>query len=129
MPLIEYINKTFCARIPSVSLIVTLLFAGKVTERIIFYQLTIVPHGDCVSRYGIRYGKRLVTDRMLCAVSSSEESCRPDSGGLLVVRSPGSFYSLAGILSIGLICDSGGSLGVFTNITALNDWLVETIHW
>ena len=93
------------------------------TVPIVFYQLTIIPHGDCASRYG----KEVVTDRILCASSDSEKSCQPDSGGPLVVRSSSGSYTLAGIMSMGMICGSGGSLGVFTNITTVNDWLVDNM--
>ena len=81
-----------------------------------------MPHGECVRRYG-----RIATDRMLCADSSSEQTCRIDSGGPLVVRNTDGSYSLAGIFSVGMICSSRDTVGIFTNITAVGDWLAETM--
>lgn len=82
---------------------------------------------DCVRRFPAIYGKAVVTDRMMCAGSSSVNSCRHDSGGLLVVRNPEGSYSLAGILGPGITCDSSGNVGIFTKIPAVNDWLVENM--
>ena len=90
-----------------------------------FYQLTIRAHRDCVRRYG----RTVVTDRMLCAATRSKEPCRTDSGGPLVVRSPNGSYSLAGILSVGMICSHTDNVGVFTNISAVHDWLADTMIW
>ena len=84
-----------------------------------------MPHGDCVTRYG----DTLVTDRMLCAASNSEQPFKADPGGLLVVRSPEGSYSLAGIFEMGIIHGRHGDSGMFTNITAVSDWLADVMTW
>ena len=66
---------------------------------------------------------------MLCAFAhpGDEETINPDSGGLLLVRRPDGSYALAGILSRGVFYDSVSNLGIFTKISAVNDWLVHTM--
>ena len=91
---------------------------------IIFYQLSIMHHEDCLSRYG----SRVVTDQTLCATTNSEGSCQIDSGGLLVVRSSDGSYSLAGIYSLGMISSSHDNIGIFTNITAVSEWLAKNMN-
>lgn len=89
---------------------------------ILFYQVTIMPRSKCVSRYG-----KAVTDRMLCAASSSNSSCWSDPGGPLVVRGPDGSYSLAGIFSGGMGCNIRDHIGIFTNITAIRNWLTDYV--
>lgn len=69
--------------------------------------------------------KGYVTDQMLCASGSSEESCQINSGGPLVVRSSEGSYSLAGIHSQRITRDRSNRIGIYTNITALHDWLAN----
>ena len=82
-------------------------------------------HRECVRRLG----RAFVTDQVLCASTRSKEACQADSGGLLVVRSPDSSYSLAGIFSVGMICGSSEGIGVFTNISVIRDWVADTMIW
>lgn len=110
----------FLSDIQSVSLIVVIkLFNYVLAAVIIFYQVTIMPHSECVSRYG----RGFVTDRMLCASTTSKGLCQTHSGGPLVVRRPDGSYSLAGILSAGMRCSTRDSVGLFTNMSAMYDWL------
>ena len=44
-----------------------------------------------------------------------------------MVRGPDGSFMLAGISSVGMVCGSGDNMGIFTNITAVNDWLVDTM--
>lgn len=98
---------------------------GTPTVTDVFYQVTIMPHSECVGRYG----STVVTDRMLCAASSSDRSCFTDPGGPLVVRGPDGSYTLAGIFSSGMRCSNRDDVGIFTNITAVHDWLADTMVW
>ena len=82
-----------------------------------------MPHRECFCRYG----GDVVTDRVSCATFSSEELCHSDSVGPLVVRSPDGSYSLAGIPAVGMLCSNRDKIAVFTNITAVNDWLVSNM--
>ena len=86
-----------------------------------------MPHSECVSRYDSRYSSRARRDWKLCATSSSREWCRSDPGGPLVVRSPDGSYSLAGIASKGMGCDSHDDVAIFTNIAAVYDWLTDYV--
>ncbi|CAD7077942.1 unnamed protein product [Hermetia illucens] len=82
-------------------------------------------HEDCKQRYSkVRIN---ITDTQICAGGKfKEDTCDGDSGGPLLSNIDGCDY-LDGIVSSGKGCGLEDWPGIYTNVTAHKDWIMENL--
>lgn len=93
---------------------------GSVTDVLREVEVPLMTNEDCDDDYP---GE--IYDEMLCAgyPLGGKDACQGDSGGPL-------FYEgvQVGVVSWGYGCARPGSAGVYARVSALADWIVETIN-
>ena len=74
-----------------------------------------------------KYGRRAISENMICAAAPGKDSCQGDSGGPLAVLGQDNSYSQIGVVSWGDGCAKQGYPGVYTRVTSLLGWIQQTI--
>jgi len=64
-----------------------------------------------------------ITENMMCAKDSGEDSCQGDSGGPLVIRSESGSDMQVGVVSWGVSCAHADFPGVYARLSAQYDWI------
>jgi secreted trypsin-like serine protease len=98
---------------------------GNSPVRLQKVDVPIVSNKDCNAEKAYN---GLITETELCAgyAQGKKDSCQGDSGGPLVVENKGDYYQ-AGIVSWGEGCAQPNKYGVYTRVSAFNDWIQNTM--
>ncbi|XP_030387946.1 trypsin 3A1 [Scaptodrosophila lebanonensis] len=97
-----------------------------ITEtRLRYTSIFQVDHAECQATY---MDVGVVTDTMICAgvPFGGRDSCQGDSGGPLITNI-GHRWKLLGIVSWGIGCGQAQYPGIYTRVTAYNDWVAQTM--
>ncbi|KYQ53176.1 Serine proteinase stubble [Trachymyrmex zeteki] len=70
----------------------------------------------------MKYRANRITENMICAGRSNQDSCQGDSGGPLLVQEADKL-EIAGIVSWGVGCGRPGYPGVYTRVTRYLKWI------
>ncbi|XP_012215618.1 transmembrane protease serine 9-like [Linepithema humile] len=70
----------------------------------------------------MKYRANRITDNMICAGRSNQDSCQGDSGGPLLVQEADKL-EIAGIVSWGVGCGRAGYPGVYTRVSRYLNWI------
>ncbi len=87
-------------------------------------DVPVVNHQDCRQVYNS------LTERMFCAgfPEGGKDSCQGDSGGPIFTKRPDGSLLLLGTVSFGEGCARPQKYGVYTDISAVKDWVFEEIR-
>ncbi|XP_067910190.1 transmembrane protease serine 4-like isoform X2 [Heterodontus francisci] len=98
---------------------------GQVSTVLQQANVSVIERAICNSR---QYYGGQITDRMLCAgyPAGKVDACQGDSGGPLVYRYK--YWQLIGIVSWGTGCARPNRPGVYSDVTALLDWVYNAIN-
>lgn len=93
------------------------------TDRLMEVDVPLVSEDVCRQAYSNSVGK--IDRRVLCAGlrEGGKDSCQGDSGGPLVTKSVGGQYMQIGVVSFGNGCGLKDGYGVYSKVSAFNDWL------
>jgi len=97
--------------------------SGSLSSVLMEVSVPVISNTQCNDRY------QSITPRMMCAGLldvGGKDSCQGDSGGPAVVLEKG-VYVQAGIVSWGIGCAEPQYPGVYTRVSAVSDWVIETM--
>ncbi|KAL9927288.1 trypsin-like [Glossina fuscipes fuscipes] len=81
-------------------------------------EVTFLERKDCASQ-NYQYGER-IRETMVCGYAKDKDSCQGDSGGPFVAEG-----KLVGVVSWGQGCALDGYPGVYADVAALRDWVLD----
>lgn len=95
-------------------------FSADVSETLQKVEVPLVSQEVCNKAY-----KGKISDTMLCAgyKDGKKDACQMDSGGPLVVKNKKGEFVLAGIVSWGAGCARPDAYGVYSKVSAVQDWI------
>ncbi|NUT45805.1 MAG: serine protease [Saccharothrix sp.] len=88
---------------------------GQASSLLRAVDVDVISRSDCTASYGAG-----ITSAMVCAGSYGHDTCQGDSGGPLAVNG-----RLVGLVSWGYGCARPEYPGVYTDVAALHDWIVD----
>ena len=100
--------------------------SGPLPDALRSVDLPIVDNAQASASYGIA-----ITGDLLAAgglAHGGHDACAGDSGGPLVVPADDGTWRLAGIVSWGHGCGVPNTPGIYTRVSYVHDWLVDTLR-
>merc|ERR1719289_282389 len=77
----------------------------------------------------MKYTKENITENMICAAQPDKDSCEGDSGGPLITKEDGAYYSVIGVVSWGPDnCATHDKPGVYARVSKQLEWIREHIQ-
>ena len=96
---------------------------SHITSSLYEVGVTVFADGDCGN------SNEYMTEDMICAgkKEGGKDACQDDSGGPLVAEDPArnNSYSLIGVVSFGVGCGRPDYPGIYTEVSAYTEWLIE----
>ncbi len=92
-------------------------------------EVPVVTNDECNENYSVLpWYDNPITDTMVCAGydQGGKDSCQGDSGGPMMISHEGA-WKLAGVVSWGEGCARPNFFGVYSRVSALRDFIDETI--
>ncbi len=96
---------------------------GDLSDVLMEVDVDVITNEDCeISSDGTDNYNGQITENMLCAMDTGEDSCQGDSGGPLVIL--GDTPTQVGVVSWGIGCADPSFPGVYSRISQAYDWIV-----
>lgn len=108
-------------------------YKGQTAAALMKTTMPLVPIPQCQKAWNAVFtgdstatgpGEELINNKVICADSTVSDTCQGDSGGPLLNTKAG---ALIGITSLGIDCASGVP-GVYTRISAFQDWITSVVQ-
>jgi trypsin len=109
-------------------------YSSTTSDVLMNVELKVVPNDICEQSTGYADGQYMsyygkISDNMLCAKGTNQDSCQGDSGGPLIVKtgvSNGQDVQI-GVVSWGAGCGSDDFPGVYARVSQAYNWIQEEV--